>query len=208
MSLTHPQPALRPRKRPLQARSRVTVAALVEAAVRILLAEGHRRLTTRRVAEVAGVSVGSLYQYFPNREAILAEVIRHKVEDSLRALAEAAERAAGPPEEALAGVMAAFAAEKRRGLALSRALSGTPVGAERRRAIAAGAVRAEAVLAALLERLVGRALDQAERLRLSIAVAALEGVVAKAAERDPGIFADPGFGGMLSRMLLAALEGG
>jgi AcrR family transcriptional regulator len=59
------------RKRPRQARSERLVADILEAATRVLAREGARRFTTARVAEAAGVSVGSLYQYFPNKESIL-----------------------------------------------------------------------------------------------------------------------------------------
>jgi len=65
-----------PRKQPKQARSQTTVEAILEATARILAAEGRARLSTNRVAEVAGVSVGSLYQYFPNKDALLAELRR------------------------------------------------------------------------------------------------------------------------------------
>jgi len=64
-------PVVAPRKRPRQARSTQLVADILEAAVRVLEREGARRFTTARVAQTAGVSVGSLYQYFPNKEAIL-----------------------------------------------------------------------------------------------------------------------------------------
>jgi len=60
-----------PRKRPKQVRSERLVAAILEAAVRVLEREGAAAFTTVRVAERAGVSVGSLYQYFPNKESIL-----------------------------------------------------------------------------------------------------------------------------------------
>lgn len=208
MSVTDLQAPLRPRKRPSQARSAVTVDAILEAAVRVLLADGYARLTTRRVAEVAGVSVGSLYQYFPNRRSLVAEVIRRKVEEGVRCLEEASARAVGPPAEAVAGVMAAFAAEKRRGLALSLALRGPMAELEGRRALADGARRAEGVLAGLFERLLSRPLGAAEVALLSFAVGALEGAVATAAERNPAVFADPAFGAVLARMLLGALDFG
>lgn len=59
------------RKEPRQARSNLLVEAVLDAAVQVLTKEGARRFTTARVAERAGVSVGSLYQYFPNKAAIL-----------------------------------------------------------------------------------------------------------------------------------------
>lgn len=59
------------RKQPKQARSNDLVAAILDAAVQVLTTEGAQRFTTARVAERAGVSVGSLYQYFPNKAAIL-----------------------------------------------------------------------------------------------------------------------------------------
>jgi len=74
-------PPTKPRKNALQARSRATVDALVEATARILVREGFEKTSTNRIAEVAGVSVGSLYQYFPSKEAVVAAVIdRHNEE--------------------------------------------------------------------------------------------------------------------------------
>src|ERR1700734_177650 len=64
-------PLTAPRKQPSQQRSTELVAAILAAAIRVLEREGAARFTTIRVAEVAGVSVGSLYQYFPNKQAIL-----------------------------------------------------------------------------------------------------------------------------------------
>lgn len=70
-----------PRKNASQERSRATVDALVEATARILVKEGFERTSTNRIAEIAGVSVGSLYQYFPGKEALVAAVIdRHNEE--------------------------------------------------------------------------------------------------------------------------------
>jgi AcrR family transcriptional regulator len=65
------KPLISARKDPQQTRSTQLVAAILEAAVRVLVRDGAYQFTTARVAEAAGVSVGSLYQYFPNKEAIL-----------------------------------------------------------------------------------------------------------------------------------------
>lgn len=76
-----PRPLTAPRKRASQARSRATVDALVEATARILVREGFDRASTNRIAQEAGVSVGSLYQYYPSKEALVAAVIaRHNEE--------------------------------------------------------------------------------------------------------------------------------
>jgi len=67
-----------PRKSASQERSRLTVDALLEATARILVREGFDKASTNRIAEVAGVSIGSLYQYFPSKEALVAALIdRH-----------------------------------------------------------------------------------------------------------------------------------
>jgi AcrR family transcriptional regulator len=63
-----------PRKTPVQSRSTVTVEAIAEATIQLLLAVGVNRLTTTRVADRAGVSVGTLYQYYPNKRALLYAV--------------------------------------------------------------------------------------------------------------------------------------
>jgi len=68
---TRPTARISARKRPRQARSERLVATILEAAIRVLARDGAQRFTTARVAETAGVSVGSLYQYFPNKESIL-----------------------------------------------------------------------------------------------------------------------------------------
>ena len=78
------------RKQPLQARSRETVGAIVEATARILEKDGHDGFTTNAVAERAGVSIGTLYQYFPDKEALLGALIARET-SSLVAEAEAAD---------------------------------------------------------------------------------------------------------------------
>lgn len=76
-----PQSRTTPRKRPRQARSRATVDAVLEATARVLVKRGFDGLTTNMVAEAAGVSIDSLYQYFPNKEALVGALIEKHVED-------------------------------------------------------------------------------------------------------------------------------
>lgn len=65
-----PPPHLTPRKKPRQARATATLDAIFEATIQVLVSDGPRRLTTTRVAERAGVSVGTMYQYFPHKQAL------------------------------------------------------------------------------------------------------------------------------------------
>ena len=81
--------AFEPRKRPIQARSAVTVEAISEATIQVLLSHGGERLTTTRIAERAGVSVGTLYQYFPNKQSLLFAVLEHHM-NNVAARVEAA----------------------------------------------------------------------------------------------------------------------
>ena len=66
------------KKEPLQARSKATVEAILTAAARILLDVGYDKASTNKIAETAGVSIGSLYEYFPGKEAIFAEIRRRE----------------------------------------------------------------------------------------------------------------------------------
>jgi AcrR family transcriptional regulator len=100
-------PATKPRKTAVQQRSRVTVGALVEATARILVREGFDKASTNRIAEVAGVSVGSLYQYFPSKEALVAAVIeRHQQAIGRAILDELAAVWALPVDQAVRGLVA------------------------------------------------------------------------------------------------------
>ena len=75
--------AFEPRKTPIQARSTVTVEAISEATIQVLLTHGADRLTTTRVAERAGVSVGTLYQYYPNKQVATVCCVRGSSREGL-----------------------------------------------------------------------------------------------------------------------------
>lgn len=97
-----PRPALtQPRKIPTQARALETVEAILAATKKVLVKEGYEGTTTNRVAEVAGVSIGSLYQYFPSKESLLAELVDRHLKKMLHVLSTtAAEGEASTIEEA------------------------------------------------------------------------------------------------------------
>ncbi|MBA3819903.1 MAG: TetR family transcriptional regulator [Deltaproteobacteria bacterium] len=77
----HRQVKTTPRKRPRQERSKATVDTLLEATARVLVKQGFDGLTTNAVAEAAGVSIGSLYQYYPNKEALVAALIEQHLDE-------------------------------------------------------------------------------------------------------------------------------
>jgi AcrR family transcriptional regulator len=83
------KPATTPRKSASQARSRQTVDALLEATARVLVKDGYDKASTNKIAAVAGVSIGSLYQYFPSKEALVAAVIDLHMHEMFRVVREA-----------------------------------------------------------------------------------------------------------------------
>ena len=98
-----------PRKRPRQSRSRATVDTMLEATARVLVKRGFDGLTTNLVAQTAGVSVGTLYQYFPNKAALVGALIEKHVEDmSALCLAELTRVAREPLGVAIRSVIEAL----------------------------------------------------------------------------------------------------
>ncbi len=90
-------PRSKPLKRPVQARSKFTVQAIYDAFVRIWQAEGWEGVTTRAVALETGVAIGTLYDYFPDKEALLSGYVRHCIEALLQKLDTAVIAPAGLP---------------------------------------------------------------------------------------------------------------
>jgi AcrR family transcriptional regulator len=96
------------RKHPQQTRSTELVAAILDAAIQVLAKEGAQRFTTARVAERAGVSVGSLYQYFPNKAAILFRLQSDEWRQTTQLLRDILEDFQRPPLERLRRLVHAF----------------------------------------------------------------------------------------------------
>jgi AcrR family transcriptional regulator len=102
------RPITAPRKAPSQERSAKLVAHILEAAVRVLEREGPHRFTTIRVAEKAGVSVGSLYQYFPNKQSILFRLQVEEWEKTGGTIDAILADTSKPPDERLRSMVRAF----------------------------------------------------------------------------------------------------
>ncbi|EJN02081.1 TetR family transcriptional regulator [Phyllobacterium sp. YR531] len=103
-----PNARISSRKKPKQARSNDLVSAILQAAVQVLSQEGAQRFTTARVAEKAGVSVGSLYQYFPNKAAILFKLQSDEWRETTNLLGDILSDTARPPFERLRALVHTF----------------------------------------------------------------------------------------------------
>lgn len=116
------KPKIAARKTPRQARSTQLVADILEAAARVLIEHGARRFTTVRVAQEAGVSVGSLYQYFPSKESLLYRLQTDEWTDTLHVLDEILADATRPPLERLRRMVLTFFRSEHQEAALRVAL--------------------------------------------------------------------------------------
>ncbi len=101
-------PSIHSRKKPQQARSEELVGAILEAAIQVLAKEGAHRFTTARVADKAGVSVGSLYQYFPNKASILFRLQSDEWRQTNDMLCRILEDARVPPLQRFRQLVLAF----------------------------------------------------------------------------------------------------
>src|SRR5688572_31809147 len=114
--------SLNPRKEPQQRRSRDTIDAIFEATIQVLLANGFDKTTTIQIANRAGVSIGSLYQYFPNKRALLAAIVKRHVGGVADATIAACQSVHGKTvAEMCATMMDAFVDAKTRRPEVSRA---------------------------------------------------------------------------------------
>ncbi len=126
-----PRPHLDLRKRPIQTRSAVTVDAISEATIQVLLSVGPDQLTTTRVAERAGVSVGTLYQYFPNKHSLLFSVLQQHLDHVADAVEHACRQSHGERVSTMVdSVVRAFVDAKLERADISMALYAVATGRE------------------------------------------------------------------------------
>lgn len=106
--------AVKPRKAASQARSRATVDALIEATARILVEQGFDKATTNRIAERAGVSIGSLYQYFPSKQALVLAVAERHNREIVQVVSDALNKLGSLPLESAVRRLVAVAVDGHR----------------------------------------------------------------------------------------------
>lgn len=101
---------LAPRRRPRQARARATTEAILEAAARVLAACGYAATTTNHVAAEAGVSIGSLYEYYPSKDALVVAILEAHIAEAAGVLEEAAATVRARPDASLEWTIGTFVA--------------------------------------------------------------------------------------------------
>lgn len=121
------------RRRAKQERARDTIAVVLEAAAQVLEREGYARATTNRIAEIAGVSVGTIYQYFSNKDEIFDALIRREIDGMQRILRDAAPDPQEPLADALRSLLRALVRAQPEAPALYRSLEHVPNALFRRR---------------------------------------------------------------------------
>ena len=181
-----------PRKRPRQDRSRATVDSVLAATARVLVRRGFDGLTTNEVAAAAGVSIGSLYQYFPNKAALVAALVEQHVDEmSALVTAELARVARLPAAEAIRAVIEAILRAHAVEPALHRVLSEQVPRVGRMAKLREVEALSERMVAALL-RARADELDVGDpELAAFVVVSAIEAITHRASLFAPDRLADP-----------------
>jgi AcrR family transcriptional regulator len=193
---------IRQRKRPVQQRAQATLEAVLEATLQVLKRDGYLALTTTRVAERAGVSVGTLYQYFPDKASLVMALKVHYFDRLVDAVQRATRRVEGQAlEVAIPAMIDGLLTFKRANLELSLALR-EPMAALGGEAIVREASRQlVGATAAVLRHARPALVDPVGRAQ--VLNAAIEGVLSAAIFQSPAQISSPGLEAELKRLALA-----
>ncbi len=185
---------MEPRKTPVQARSTASVDAILQATIQVLLKDGKSKLTTTRIARRAGVSVGTLYQYFPNKSALLQALLKAHLDSVALAMETACETAHGAPLAKMAeAITSAFVTAKFRDLDASVALYAVSDDVEGKRLARAMHVRATKAMSTLFQTAIDKRIQEPDVVAATL-LGAMAGVSRAMLEKE------------LSRAAMATLE--
>mgnify|MGYP003592712879 CR=1 FL=1 len=193
------------RRSPVQGRAQATVEAIVKAAAQILARHGPEAATTNAIAARAGVSIGSLYQYFSDRDALITELVRRHVAQMREVLAAALQGLEDRPvPAAIEQIVAAIIASHRVAPRLHQALH---------QSLAVSRLATIDRFEADLEEMVALALAAREELAIadpgltaSLLVRALGGLIRTTLRREPERVDDPALAAAMTGMILGTLE--
>jgi AcrR family transcriptional regulator len=170
------QVLLEPRKTPVQARSTASVKAILEATIQVLLKTGKEHLTTTRVALRAGVSVGTLYQYFPNKSALLQAALKRHLDEVTSAVERVCKEQQGATQRQMAtALITAFFEAKMRNAKTSVALYSVSSDVDGAKIVQQTSLRSNRAIVAMLASC-GQPLTRDPELVASILQGAMAGV--------------------------------
>ncbi len=200
------KPPTTPRKLPKQSRSRVTVEAILEATTHILVEEGYDKANTNRIAERAGISIGSLYQYFPNKESPITALMDQHAQEMAELVETKLERLFDSPlevaiPEIITAVVAAHAINPR----LHQVLSEEIPRSERSPQMHKADERITELLRAYLERWRDQIQPQNIDLTVFILNRTVDSLCHAAVIEYPNLVSDNQFEREVSNLLLAYL---
>ena len=175
-----------PRKMPTQARAQETVEAILAATKKVLVKDGYEAASTNRVAEVAGVSIGSLYQYFPSKAALVSELIERHLARMFEVLSSTAQGGeTSTIEEAARTVIRAVFAAHRVNPCLHRVLLEQMPRLGKGADVDAFEHRTQAIIEAFLTAHAGELRPKNVALAARVAVLAVRGVTLWTVMRSP-----------------------
>jgi len=175
---------LSPRRRPRQARAAATVDAIFEATIQLLVAEGMQRLNTTRVARRAGVSVGTMYQYFPHKQALIYALNERYLEVLAATIEDTCQTQEGAPLDLMIeALIDAYWRAKTERPEVTRALYRWVVEIDNEALITAFATRVDAATTAMLASAADARFAEVQAVNLTI-VTVIFGTVHNAFERN------------------------
>jgi len=196
----------RPRRKAKQARAHETVDAILEAAARVLVQDGYSAATTNRIARAAGVSVGTIYEYFARKEEIFEALIERELSTIVGAVRDVGFPSEAAVDEKLVAVTASAMAAMRYGPELFRALDQVP-GASFRRRLADARRAVIGFVRQILEDGRSEVIVPDLDLAAFVVVSAVEGIGGNASSQDFGARLVAEIRSLLRAYLIGEVEG-